>query len=172
VADGVRDDGAALALGQRLADGCAEPLSLDGEEVEVTVTLGVCRVGDAASGEEAMRAADLALYAAKTERRGTVKVFAASMRDAAVSRLTLERHLRRALDRGELYVVYQPVVAIEDSGITGMEALLRWRSPVLGDVGPADFIPIAERTGSDPADRPVRARAGGRAARRLARGRV
>jgi diguanylate cyclase (GGDEF)-like protein len=147
VADGVRDDAAALALGERLADSCAEPLSLDGEEVDVSVTVGVCRVGDAGSGEEALRDADLALYAAKMERRGSVKLFAAPMRDAASSRMTLERHLRRALDREELHVVYQPVVDVRDSSIAGMEALLRWRSAELGDVSPAEFIPIAERTG-------------------------
>src|SRR6185295_3170328 len=68
-------------LGRRLAESCAEPFSLDGEEVEVSVTVGACRVGDAASGEEAMRDADLALYAGKIERRGTVKLFSAPMRD-------------------------------------------------------------------------------------------
>jgi diguanylate cyclase (GGDEF)-like protein len=147
VADGIPDDATALALGRRLADSCLEPLSLDGEEVEVSVTVGVCHVAGAASGEEALRDADLALYAAKTERRGSVKLFAAEMRHAAVNRLTLERHLRRALDRDELHVVYQPVVDVESGAIVGMEALLRWRSEALGDVSPAEFIPIAERTG-------------------------
>jgi diguanylate cyclase (GGDEF)-like protein len=147
IADGVRDDGAALALGERLAASCAEPFSLDGEEVEASVTVGVCRVSEAASGEEAMRDADLALYAAKMERRGTVRLFAPEMREAASSRLRLERELRRALDRDELHVVYQPVVDVRDGGISGMEALLRWHSEALGPVSPAEFIPIAERTG-------------------------
>jgi diguanylate cyclase (GGDEF)-like protein len=147
VADGVRDDEDALALGQRLVDSCAEPFSLDGEEVEVSVTAGVCRVAEAASGEEAMRDADLALYDGKTERRGTVRLFASDMREAASSRLTLERHLRRALERDELEVVYQPVVDVEDGSISGMEALLRWHCAALGPVSPAEFIPIAERTG-------------------------
>jgi diguanylate cyclase (GGDEF)-like protein len=147
VADGVPDDEAALSLGRRLAGSCVEPLSLDGEEVEVSVTIGVRRVADAASGEEALRDADLALYAAKTERRGSVKLFEAEMRQAATSRLTLEQHLRRALDRDELHVVYQPVVDVRDGTIVGMEALLRWRCGDLGDVSPAEFIPIAERTG-------------------------
>jgi diguanylate cyclase len=66
VADGVHDDDAALALGERLAASCEEPFSLDGEEVEVSVTVGVCRVAEAASAEEAMRDADLALHGAKT----------------------------------------------------------------------------------------------------------
>jgi len=147
VADGIRDDETALAVGLRLADSCVDPFSLDGEEIEVTVTVGVCRVADAASGEEAMRDADLALYAAKTERRGSVKLFATHMRDAASSRMTLERHLRRALDRDELHVVYQPVVDVTDSSIVGMEALLRWHCAELGTVSPAEFIPVAERTG-------------------------
>jgi diguanylate cyclase (GGDEF)-like protein len=147
VADGVGNDDDALAVGQRLVDSCAEPFSLDGEEVEVSVTVGACRVAEAASGEEAMRDADLALYAAKTERRGTVRLFESAMREAASSRLTLERHLRRALERDELEVVYQPVVDVEDGSISGMEALLRWHCAALGSVSPADFIPIAERTG-------------------------
>jgi diguanylate cyclase (GGDEF)-like protein len=147
VADGIRDDRTAVAVGERLADSCAQPFNLDGEEVEVSVTVGVCRVAEAATGEEALRDADLALYAAKLERRGSVKLFAARMRDAASSRMTLERHLRRALDRDELHVVYQPVVDIADASIVGMEALLRWECPDLGPVSPADFIPIAERTG-------------------------
>jgi diguanylate cyclase (GGDEF)-like protein len=147
VADDIADDAAALALGQRLVDSCVEPFSLDGEEVDVSVTVGVRRTAGAASGEEALRDADLALYAGKIEQRGTVKLFAADMREAASSRMTLERHLRRALDRDELHLVYQPVVAVEDGGVRGMEALLRWRCEALGDVSPADFIPIAERTG-------------------------
>ena len=147
VADGIRDDRTAVAVGERLADSCAQPFNLDGEEVEVSVTVGVCRVAEAATGEEALRDADLALYAAKLERRGSVKLFAARMRDAASSRMTLERHLRRALDRDEFHVVYQPVVDISDASIVGMEALLRWHCPDLGPVSPADFIPIAERTG-------------------------
>jgi len=147
VADGIRDDRTAVAVGERLADSCAQPFNLDGEEVEVSVTVGVCRVAEAATGEEALRDADLALYAAKLERRGSVKLFAARMRDAASSRMTLERHLRRALDRGEFHVVYQPVVDIADASIVGMEALLRWHCPDLGPVSPGDFIPIAERTG-------------------------
>jgi diguanylate cyclase (GGDEF)-like protein len=147
MADGIADDTAALALGERLAASCTAPFNLDGEEVEVSVTVGVCRVGDASSGEEAMRDADLALYAAKLERRGSVKLFAAPMREAASSRLTLERHLRRALERDELHVVYQPVVDVRDSSVTGMEALLRWNCDALGPVSPAEFVPIAERTG-------------------------
>jgi len=147
VADGIRDDGTAVAVAERLADSCAQPFNLDGEEVEVSVTVGVCRVAEAATGEEALRDADLALYAAKLERRGSVKLFAARMRDAASSRMTLERHLRRALDRDEFHVVYQPVVDIADGSIVGMEALLRWQCPELGPISPADFIPIAERTG-------------------------
>ncbi len=147
VADGIRDDRTAVAVGERLADSCAQPFNLDGEEVEVSVTVGVCRVAEAATGEEALRDADLALYAAKLERRGSVKLFAARMRDAASSRMTLERHLRRALDRDEFHVVYQPVVDIADASIVGMEALLRWHCADLGPVSPADFIPIAERTG-------------------------
>jgi diguanylate cyclase (GGDEF)-like protein len=147
LADGLADDEAALSLGRRLAASCDEPLSLDGEEIEMSVTVGVCRLTGAVAGEEALRDADLALYAAKTERRGSVQLFAAPMREAATTRLTLERHLRRALERDELHLVYQPVVDVHDGSVAGMEALLRWQCEALGNVSPADFIPIAERTG-------------------------
>ncbi|MEA2324643.1 MAG: diguanylate cyclase, partial [Solirubrobacteraceae bacterium] len=72
---------------------------------------------------------------------------AASMREIAATRLSLERHQRRALDHDELHVVYQPFVALDGGAVTGAEALLRWRSAGLGDVSPAEFVPIAERTG-------------------------
>jgi diguanylate cyclase (GGDEF)-like protein len=147
IAEGVRTDEAALALGHRLADGCSGRFDLDGEEVEVSVTVGVCRVEAPSGAAEAMRDADLALYEAKQERRGSVKLFASAMRETANRRLTLERHLRRALERDELHVVYQPVVDVVRGRIAGMEALLRWRSEALGDVSPAEFVPIAERTG-------------------------
>jgi diguanylate cyclase (GGDEF)-like protein len=147
VAAAVRDAAAAQALGERLVSVCADPFSLDSEEVEISVTGGACLLADAGTGELALRNADLALYAAKGDHRGTVQMFEPTMAESANTRTTLERHLRRALDRDELRLVYQPVVSLPEGSIIGVEALLRWHCPPLGDVSPAHFIPIAERSG-------------------------
>jgi predicted signal transduction protein with EAL and GGDEF domain len=147
VAGAVRDAAAVRTLGERLVNVCADPFSLDSEEVEISVTGGACLLADAGAGELALRNADLALYAAKADHRGTVQMFEPTMAESANTRTTLERHLRRALDRDELRLVYQPVVSLPDGSVLGAEALLRWHCPPLGDVSPAQFIPIAERSG-------------------------
>ncbi|MEA2251739.1 MAG: hypothetical protein QOG70_1981 [Solirubrobacteraceae bacterium] len=147
VAGAVRDAAAVRTLGERLVNVCADPFSLDSEEVEISVTAGACLLADAGAGELALRNADLALYAAKADHRGTVHLFEPTMAESANTRTTLERHLRRALDRDELRLVYQPVVSLPDGSVLGAEALLRWHCPPLGDVSPAQFIPIAERSG-------------------------
>jgi diguanylate cyclase (GGDEF)-like protein len=147
LAVGVGDEASALALGRRLLDACAAPFSFDGEEAEVSVSAGASLLADAESGELALRNADLALFAAKEDQGGSIRMFAAPMREIAANRLSLERHLRRALDHDELHVVYQPIVTLDGGEVTGAEALLRWRPAGLGDVSPAEFVPIAERTG-------------------------
>ncbi|MEA2360047.1 MAG: diguanylate cyclase [Solirubrobacteraceae bacterium] len=147
VAATVRDTAVAVALGERLVNVCADPFSLDGEEVDISITAGACLLADADSGELAMRNADLALYAAKGSRRSAVQMFEPTMAQTANTRTTLERHLRHALERDELRVVYQPVVSLPQGPVYGLEALLRWHCPPLGDVSPTEFIPIAERSG-------------------------
>ena len=97
--------------------------------------------------EEMLRDADTAMYQAKDVGGDAVVLFDASMRDRAERRLELERELRHALDRGELYLHYQPIIQLHDGRVTGLEALLRWDHPTLGTVPPDVFIPIAEDTG-------------------------
>jgi diguanylate cyclase (GGDEF)-like protein len=143
----VSDGEAALALGDRLLGVCDEPFGLDGLEAQMSVTVGVALLADADSIEEALSNADLALYAAKSEQRGTVRVFQVAMRARVASQLSTEHHLRRALEGDELRVVYQPIVSLQTGSVAAMEALLRWRSADLGDVSPVEFIPVAERTG-------------------------
>ena len=146
IARGVCNAADAQSLASRLLEVCDQPFTLDGLEASVSVTVGAALVDEVASLEESMGNADLALYAAKSSQPGTARLFEQSMRKQAVSRLNVEHHLRRALSRGELRVVYQPIVSVPTGAIAGFEALLRWRSAELGDVSPADFIPIAERT--------------------------
>jgi diguanylate cyclase (GGDEF)-like protein len=146
-ARGVRDAHAAQVLGDHLLDVCEQPFALDDLEATMSITVGCALEGDAETVDEALRNADLALYAAKSEQRGTAQLFKARMREQAAARLSTEHHLRGALERGELRVVYQPIVSLKNGAISGMEALLRWRSAELGDIDPADFIAIAEGTG-------------------------
>jgi EAL domain-containing protein (putative c-di-GMP-specific phosphodiesterase class I) len=87
------------------------------------------------------------MYAAKAQGKGTVAVYRPEMLDAARERLDLREDLRHAADRGELRVVYQPLVELDGRRVVGVEALLRWQHPVQGEIGPARFIPLAEETG-------------------------
>ncbi len=103
----------------------------------MTASIGVSlrRTGDRPNDAEAMfRDADTAMYRAKDAGGDAVAVFDASMRQRVARRLELERELRHALDRGELHLAYQPVVRALDGRVTGMEALLRWSHPELGDI--------------------------------------
>ena len=135
------------ALGQRLTEVCEQPFAFEGKEAHISVTVGAALIGDGETVEESLRNADLALYAAKAEQRGTARLFEARMREQAIRRLTIEHHLRRAFEREELRVVYQPIVSLQTLAIAGMEALLRWRTDELGEISPMQFIPAAERTG-------------------------
>jgi diguanylate cyclase (GGDEF)-like protein/PAS domain S-box-containing protein len=138
----------ALQVADKILQAVAEPLLLEGEEVFITTSIGTA-VADPAAGddtaEQLVARAELAMYQAKHEGRNTAQLYAS----APVPRppLGLEARLRRALERGELLLHYQPRVHIATGAITGAEALLRWQSPQLGLVSPADFIPVAEETG-------------------------
>ena len=145
--DGAHTHAQAQATAERLLTVCDQPFHLDGLETSMSVTVGACLLADAGSVEEALRNADLAMYAAKTTKRGTARLFEPSMREQALSRVTTEHHLRHAIANGELRLVYQPIVSVKTGAVSTFEALLRWRSPTLGDVGPDEFIPIAEQTG-------------------------
>ncbi len=133
------------------------PYRLSGAEIPLSASIGVAvysasaldAVGGGGGGdaERMFRDAETALYRAKASGGDAVSVFDASMRDRQTGRLTLERDLSHALERGELSVSYQPIVSCATTKVTGVEALLRWRHPTLGMVTPAAFIPIAEESG-------------------------
>ena len=125
-----------------------EPFEIGEREVFVSASIGIC-VGTSyeESADELMRGADLAMYGAKKEGKAQYKTFEPGMEAAARSRLDLEYALRRALERGEFRLHYQPEVALEDGRIIGFEALLRWERPGRGLIPPLEFIPLAEETG-------------------------
>jgi predicted signal transduction protein with EAL and GGDEF domain len=112
------------------------------------VSLGVSTApGDGASYEALMRGADVALYLAKAEGRGTARFFEPEMDARIHKRRALEADLQNAIARNELELYYQPQISLKSNRVSGFEALLRWRHPVRGFVSPMDFIPVAEDTG-------------------------
>ncbi len=103
--------------------------------------------GDGDSAEKLLKNADLALYAAKKERRGSYRFFEPAMDKAMRDKRQLERDLGMALERGEFEMHYQPILNLKTQAFSGFEALLRWHHPEEGMISPARFIPVAEETG-------------------------
>ncbi len=142
------DEAAADALADRVIEAVREPVELEagGAAVTVTASIGVA-VGQYATPDALLRDADLALYAAKAAGRDRYSLFDASMQDDAQGRRALEVDLAAALPGEQLYLLYQPIFSLASGRIEGVEALLRWRHPVRGIVGPDEFIPLAEESG-------------------------
>ena len=139
---------AARRVADRLASALRAPVELEGRQRFVTASFGVRSVAAASADPESLlRDADAAMYRAKELGKARCETFDESMRARVVERLDLEGGLRRALERGELHVLYQPQVELATGQIVGAEALLRWEHPERGLVVPPVFIPIAEQTG-------------------------
>ena len=136
----------ALAIAERVVLRLREPFRLAGEEFVASASVGVAIVAAGADADAVLRDADAALYRAKTLGRSRYEVFDATMRARAVERMQIESGLRRAVERGELVVALQPIVALADGSLRGFEALLRWRHPERGLLAPGDFIEVAEET--------------------------
>jgi diguanylate cyclase (GGDEF)-like protein len=146
--EGVRSADAARAVAERLLSAVAQPFTLQGREVFISVSIGVV-LSDARylQADEMVRDADTAMYRAKALGKARCEVFDTSMLAAMEQRLQLESDLRRALERQELRVYYQPIVSLSGGELCGFEALLRWHHPERGLVSPDAFIPAAEETG-------------------------
>jgi diguanylate cyclase (GGDEF)-like protein/PAS domain S-box-containing protein len=138
----------ASILAEHLQEILSMPFDLDGEEVYAAASIGIAAgTGKENGPEDVLRDADTAMHRAKTAGKGRFEVFDVSMHTKAVHLLTLETDLRKALERGEFRLHYQPIVSLHDSSLMGFEALIRWMHPRLGLVSPLDFIPLAEETG-------------------------
>lgn len=125
-----------------------QPFVLRGGEVFATGSIGICYYpDDGESPEKLMQSADAAMYGAKAKGRNTYHLFTREMRDDAERRMAIESRLRRAMERDELSLVYQPKVSTSDGLISGAEVLLRWNNPDLGWVPPDQFISVAEDAG-------------------------
>jgi diguanylate cyclase (GGDEF)-like protein len=141
----LREPGDAARAAQRLLDSLRAPFELRGREFFISASIGIAAgTGDA---ETLLRDADLAMYRAKSRGKGRYAVYEPSMHTAIVERLELEVDLKRALEREELAVVYQPIFSLTDGRVTGVEALVRWNHPTRGVVMPESFVPLAEESG-------------------------
>ena len=146
--DGIREPLDAVRVAKRVQQMAMLPLPLDGQEVFTSASIGVAVASDAhKSGEDVIRDADLAMYRAKNAGGGGYSVFDAALHDAAVRRLRLETDLRRAVEREEFRVWYQPIVSLADRRVMGVEALVRWQHPERGLLGPGEFLEVAEEVG-------------------------
>ncbi len=139
---------AATSLAERVIALLSAPYDLDGQQVTIGVSIGIALApSDGSSAEELIKNADLALYRAKGEGRGTKRFFEREMDAQMQARRKLELDLRSAVVNDELELFYQPLVTLRSDKVCGFEALLRWHHPERGLVPPNDFIPLAEETG-------------------------
>lgn len=124
------------------------PFMVDGHVITLAASCGIARAPqDGGTVNELMKNADLALYRAKANGRGRYQFFVPSMAEAAHNRRELENDLRGAIERNELYLVYQPIVDLATGRHSSCEALLRWKHPTRGEIPPMDFVPVAEQIG-------------------------
>jgi diguanylate cyclase (GGDEF)-like protein len=146
---GLRLEGEAFEAADSLLRCFEAPISLPQGDLFVTASIGVAAYpwSPELSAEELLRDADTALYRAKDSGRSCAALFDATMRERVARRLEMETALRRALDRDELRLFYQPIIELRTGRVRGFEALIRWERPDHGITSPAEFIPIAEDTG-------------------------
>jgi len=131
----------------RLTTAMAHPFSLSGNQVQVTVSIGVATAGPGETADDLLRNADVAMYVAKRRGKGRAETYESKMYADVRERLEMEAALRAALERDELVLHYQPIVRLADGTVYGVEALVRWEHPSFGHLLPQHFIPLAEETG-------------------------
>ena len=137
----------AKALAERILATLGTSFTIAGQEITVAASIGVAVATGGASADELLKSADIALYRAKAEGRGTYRFFEAEMDARIQTRRRLELDLRQAMAEGQFEVHYQPLVSVQTGAVSAVEALVRWRHPTRGMVSPAEFIPVAEETG-------------------------
>ena len=144
----ITDPTDATSLAQRIIASISEPFDIDGHQAVIGASVGIAvGPGDGLRPDKLLRNADLALYRAKGDGRGTFRFFEPAMDLQMQTRRIMEQDLRKALPAGEFELYYQPVVNLASNEISGFEALIRWNHPEEGMVAPAAFIPLAEEIG-------------------------
>ena len=148
LAESCPQPGQAAAFAQRILDALKEPVCIDGDELFINASVGISLFpSDALSADQLLRNADAALFKAKSSGRNGYALYTEELTAHAQQRVEIAFELRRALEQQELRVYYQPVHELKTGRLVGVEALVRWQHPLRGLVSPAEFIPIAERTG-------------------------
>jgi len=143
-----RDSARITSFTETLRKTLRAPIAFRDREIFLTASIGLTLAGaDPQRAEEALKDAELAMYQAKRVGGDRIEVFKDAMRARKSDRLSIESDLRRALERDEIAILYQPIVRLEDRSVAGFEALTRWNHPKLGRLSPAEFINIAEETG-------------------------
>jgi diguanylate cyclase (GGDEF)-like protein/PAS domain S-box-containing protein len=139
----------AALVAERIIEAFRGSFRIENQEIFVGASIGIALGGrdQGTTAQGLLRNADIAMYRAKANGRACIEVFKSSMRETVKGRLRMETELRRALDRGELRLHYQPQVDLRTARIVGLEALVRWEHPERGLIPPGSFIPIAEETG-------------------------
>jgi diguanylate cyclase (GGDEF)-like protein/PAS domain S-box-containing protein len=146
--DDIRDESDATRVAERVLADLEHPFIIDGHELFSSVSIGIALSSTGSrTPEEILRDADTAMYRAKTGGRSRYELFDRRMHDRAVYVLRFETDLRRALERNEFILHYQPIVALDSGTISGFEALIRWNHAARGIIPPNEFIPLADVTG-------------------------
>ena len=148
--EGVVDSAESADAASRILQALEIPMEIEGKQVFPRASIGICLVDRrtaAPDAAELLRNADVAMYMAKRDSKGSYRVFEPTMHERVVERLELRSELQRAIETGQLELHYQPVVRLQEHRILGVEALLRWNHPERGTIPPLQFIPLAEETG-------------------------
>lgn len=140
--------GDALAVAERVTAVLNAPFIIDGKELSIGASIGITvTMSGKEKSDDLLRNADVAMYAAKKQGKGRCIIFENKMHTALMDRIGIENDMRRAVEKEEFTLCYQPIVELESGKMTGMEALARWEHPTRGQISPVEFIPVAEETG-------------------------
>jgi diguanylate cyclase (GGDEF)-like protein/PAS domain S-box-containing protein len=146
--EGITDPGEASGLAERLISSLSGPFPLEGREIFVHASIGYALSDqENLNAEELLRAADVAMYAAKAGGKGGYQAYRPALHTEALDRLERTADLQRALEEQQFVLHYQPIVSLDSDRVTGVEALVRWQHPTHGLLPPDEFIPLAEETG-------------------------
>jgi len=138
----------AAKIARRILDVVRRPIEVDGHELFTTTSIGIALYpADGTDADALLKNADAAMYFAKSQGRNNYRFYGKEMNSRALERFSMETRLRRAIDRDEFELHFQPKLDLRDQHIAGVEALLRWRQPDMGMVPPMEFIPLAEESG-------------------------